>query len=65
MKFYEWLHEYGQDPNVNIGVDTEYYMIKAWNAALLSCLTELEVFIPKGSAIIEKLNALKQSEEVF
>ena len=72
MKFYELFREYGQDPHVN--VDTEYCMIKAWNAAIQACqdtlksreyyswAAEVDYYTVHPESILE---ALKQSEEVF
>ncbi len=61
MTFYEWLIEDESTYNV----DDEYYMMKAWNAAVQSCMNEAAKYIEGPGVILTKLEALKQDEQVF
>ncbi len=64
MKFYEWFVKNIKNPD-EIDVDTECYMIEAWNGAITSCLDEITQYVDCPPVVEYYLEKLKQSKDVF
>ncbi len=61
MTFYEWLVEDESTYNV----DEEYYMVKAWNAALDEAVKAVGAITGDNTPELHVILKLKQSKDVF